>query len=341
MSDTMWAAVVKSLGQLPVIERVPIPTPRAGEVLVRIHASGVCHTDVHAAAGDWPVKPSPPFIPGHEGAGVVVALGSGVTRLAVGDRVGIPWLHDACGHCTPCQTGWETLCGAQYNTGYSVNGAFAEYATARADFVARIPDGLSFVEAAPILCAGVTTYKGLEETHAKPGQWVAISGIGGLGHVAVQYARAMGLRVAAIDVDGGRLELAARLGAELTVDAALEDPVRALQDRVGGTHASLITAVSTSAFSTGLGVLRAGGTAVLVGLPPGEFPTPIFDVVLKGLTIRGSIVGTRADLAEALDFAARGQVKATVEVRQLDELPSVFERLAAGKVDGRVVLKLA
>jgi len=337
---TMSAAVVKEFGKPLVIETVPIPAPGPGEVLVQLHASGVCHTDLHAADGDWPVKPKPPFIPGHEGTGVVVALGSGVTRLRLGDRVGIAWLHDACGACTSCMGGWETLCPTQHNSGYSVDGCYAEYAIAHADFAARIPDGLSLADAAPILCAGVTTYKGIKEADVRPGQWIAISGIGGLGHVAVQYAIAMGLHVAAIDVDDKKLALAKKLGAEVVVDASREDPAAVLQKAIGGAHASLVTAVSTSAFSSGIGALRPGGTCVLVGLPPGEFPAPIFDIVLKRLTVRGSIVGTRNDLAEALAFAAEGKVRATIERRQFRSINEVLNQLRRGQVDGRVVLDL-
>jgi propanol-preferring alcohol dehydrogenase len=337
---TMKAAVVRAFGKPLSIERVPIPRPGPGEVLVRIHASGVCHTDVHAADGDWPVKPTPPFIPGHEGAGVVAELGAGVSDLVVGARVGVPWLHDACGRCEPCLSGWETLCARQHNTGYSVDGGFAQYAIARADFAAPIPEGLSFADAAPILCAGVTTYKGLKETGARPGQWVAISGIGGLGHVAVQYARAMGLHVAAIDVGDDKLELARKHGAELTVNAAKENPATVIQKAIGGAHASLVTAVSTKAFATALGALRSGGTCVLVGLPPGDFPTPIFDVVLKRLAIRGSIVGTRLDLGEAMAFAAEGKVRATITRQPLEDVNTIFTRLREGKLDGRVVLDL-
>lgn len=334
----MQAAFVTELGAPLALRRVPIPIPRRDEVLVRIRACGVCHTDLHAANGDWPVKPVAPFIPGHEGAGEIVALGEGVSHLTVGDRVGIPWLHDTCQRCVPCTSGWETLCAEQHDSGYSVNGAFAEYAIGHADFVAKIPEQLSFVDAAPILCAGVTTYKGIKETGARPGQWIVISGIGGLGHVAVQYARAMGLQVAAVDVSPAKLELARKAGASLLVDASREDPAQAVQRKIGGAHAALITAVSNRAFAAGLGVLRAGGTCVLVGLPPGDFPTPIFDVVLKRLTVRGSIVGTRVDLAEALDFAARGLVKATTTVRPLRDINTIFAGLRAGSIDGRVVL---
>lgn len=162
----MKAAVVEKFREPLQIREVPVPSPGPGQALVQIVATGVCHTDLHAADGDWPVKPIPPFIPGHEGAGVVVALGSGVTYLKEGDRIGIAWLHSACGHCEFCLSGWETLCHAQQNSGYSVNGSFAEYALAQADFLGRIPDQLSFVDAGPILCAGVTTYKGLKETEA-------------------------------------------------------------------------------------------------------------------------------------------------------------------------------
>src|SRR5262250_3338751 len=201
MAARMRAAVVRAFRKPLTIEEVPIPTAGPGEVLVKIVATGVCHTDLHAANGDWPVKPTPPFTPGHEGAGVVVALGPGVTHLKEGHRVGIAWLHSACGHCEFCRSGWETLCLEQKNSGYSVNGSFAQYALARAEYVGRIPKNLPFVDAAPILCAGVTTYKALKETRTRPGEWVVISGAGGgLGHVAIQYAKAMGLHVAAVDL---------------------------------------------------------------------------------------------------------------------------------------------
>ncbi|MDF2693554.1 MAG: alcohol dehydrogenase, partial [Labilithrix sp.] len=253
---------------------------------------------------------------------------------------GIPWLHDACGHCVFCLSGREALCPRQHNSGYSVDGSFAELAIARAGFATKIPDALSFVEAAPVLCAGVTTYKGLKETEARPGDWVVISGIGGLGHMAVQYARAMGLHIAAIDVADDKLALASRLGAEIVVNIRKDDPVAVLQAKIGGAQASLVTAVSTSAFAAGIGVLRPGGTCVLVGLPPGDFPTPIFDVVLKGITIRGSIVGTRLDLEEALAFAAAGKVKATSTTRPLSRVNEVFNGLREGTIEGRVVLTL-
>lgn len=337
----MKAAVVEKFGEPLAIREIPVPTLGPGQALVEIIASGVCHTDLHAADGDWPVKPNLPFTPGHEGAGVVVALGPGVTHLKEGDRVGIAWLHSACGHCGFCLSGWETLCLEQKNSGYSVNGSFAQYAVAQADYLGRIPKNLSFVNAAPILCAGVTTYKGLKETEARPGEWVAISGVGGLGHVAIQYARAMGLHVAAVDLGPEKMALARELGAEITIDAKTQDPPAEIQKQIGGAHGVLVTAVSTIAFRQAIGMLRRGGTCVLNGLPPGEFPVSIFDVVLNRYTIRGSIVGTRLDLEEALAFAAEGKVRATIETQPLESINEVFNRLKTGRVNGRIVLGLA
>ena len=335
---TMQAAVVEEFGKPLVIREVPVPTPGPGQALVEIIASGVCHTDLHAAEGDWPVKPTVPFIPGHEGAGIVVALGPGVTHLNLGDRVGVAWLHSACGHCEFCLSGWETLCLKQQNSGYSVNGSFAQFALAQADYLGRIPENLSFVDAAPILCSGVTTYKGLKQTNARPGEWVVISGAGGLGHVAIQYAKAMGLHVAAVDLGPEKMALASKLGAEITIDARTQDPATEIQKQIGGAHGVLVTAVSTIAFKQAIGMLRRGGTCVLNGLPAGEFPVSIFDVVLNGYTIRGSIVGTRLDLEESLAFAAEGKVKATIETLPLDSINDVFDRMKHGKINGRVVL---
>lgn len=336
---TMKAAVVRKFGMALAIEDMPIPVPGFGEVLVKVVACGVCHTDLHAANGDWPIKPQPPFIPGHEVAGVIAAMGPGVTGLKEGDAVGVAWLHDACGHCEYCETGWETLCEQQHNTGYSCNGGFAEYVIAAAAFVARLPSGVGFAEIAPILCAGVTTYKGLKETEARPGEWVAISGVGGLGHVAIQYAKAMGLYVAAIDISADKLALARSVGADIAVDGRSPDAVAdILKATGGGAHGVLVTAVSPPAFSQALSVVRRKGTVSLVGLPPGNFPTPIFDVVLKRITVRGSIVGTRRDLDEAVAFAAAGKVKADIRKAPLEDINAIFSDLSAGKVEGRMVL---
>ncbi|WP_237687093.1 alcohol dehydrogenase AdhP [Arthrobacter sunyaminii] len=335
----MQAAVVNELGQELSVEEVAVPDPGPGQVLVKLVTTGVCHTDLHAAQGDWPVKPTPPFIPGHEGVGEVVAVGDGVTDVALGDMVGNAWLWSACGVCEYCRTGWETLCEQQQNGGYTVNGSFGQYMLVDAKFAARIPKGADPVEIAPVLCAGVTVYKGLKVSEARPGQWVVISGVGGLGHIAVQYAKAMGLRVAAVDIADDKLELATSFGAEVVVNARTEDPVEAIQSKIGGAHAVLVTAVHPSAFGQAIGMARRGGTIVFNGLPPGDFPAPIFDIVLKGLTIRGSIVGTRQDLAEAIDFYDRGLIHPKVSTRNLEEINAVMEELEQGKVDGRVVVQ--
>lgn len=337
----MRAAVVVAAGEPLSVTEVPIPAPGPGQALVRVITSGVCHTDLHAARGDWPVPPKANLIPGHEGYGEVVALGEGVTTLAVGDKVGNAWLWSACGTCEYCRTGWETLCTQQSNGGYTVDGSFGEYMLVDERFAARIPDGANADEIAPILCAGVTVYKGLKRTDVAPGEWVVVSGIGGLGHIAVQYARAMGMRVAAVDIDDEKLALAHRHGAEVTVNAAVDDPVAVIQRRTGGAHGVLVTAVHTKAFAQSIGMARRGGTVVFVGLPPGDFPADIFDTVLRAITLRGSIVGTRQDLVEALDFYARGEIHPTVTVQRLDDVNDILERMEAGKIEGRIVMRYA
>ena len=338
MPSTMKAAVVREFRKPLVIEEVPVPQPGPGQVVVKIAATGVCHTDLHAAEGDWPVKPTPPFIPGHEGVGHVSAVGAGVRHVKEGDRVGVPWLYTACGHCKHCLGGWETLCMEQQNTGYSVNGGFAEYVLADPNYVGHLPAKADFVEISPILCAGVTVYKGLKVTDTKPDDWVVISGIGGLGHMAVQYAKAMGLNVIAVDVDEPKLDLAKRLGATLAVNARTQDPVAFVKKEVGGAQGVLVTAVSPKAFEQALGMVGRGGTVSLTGLPPGDFPLSIFATVLNGITVRGSIVGTRLDLQESLAFAAEGKVKATVETARLENINDVFDRMRQGDIQGRVVL---
>lgn len=336
----MLAAVARQLRAPLSLEQIPVPDPGPGQVVVKIEASGVCHTDLHAIDGDWPVKPMLPLIPGHEGVGYVAAIGTGVRGIREGDAVGIPWLHDACGVCEYCRTGWETLCESQRNSGYSVNGTYAEYAVANAAFVGRLPPNPDFAALAPILCAGVTSYKGLKEAEVRPGQWIAISGIGGLGHLAVQYAKAMGLHVVALDVSDDKLALARTLGADVCIDCSSDGAAEEVVSSTGGgAHGVLVTAVSPAAFTQSIACVRRGGTVALVGLPPGDFPTPIFPVVLKRITVRGSIVGTRQDLAEALAFAAEGKVATKITVEPLSAVNDVLDRLRQGRVDGRIVLK--
>jgi len=339
MTKKMQAAFVESFGKPLVIREVDVPTPGSGQILVQTEACGVCHTDLHAASGDWPLKPRLPFIPGHEAIGRVAAIGAGVTIVKEGDRVGVPWLYSACGHCEYCLTAWETVCASAEFGGYTKNGGFAEYLIADPDYVAHIPAGLEPQDAAPLICAGITTYKGIKETQAKAGEWVVISGAGGLGHLAIQYAKIMGLQVCAVDIDDGKLALAKTLGADLVVNAKHADASSAVKKGTGGgAHGVLITAPSLSAFKQGVTMTRKRGTCVLVGLPPGDFPLPLFDVVANCITIRGSFVGNREDMAESLAFAADGKVKADIELQPLSAINAIFDRLEHGKVAGRVVL---
>jgi propanol-preferring alcohol dehydrogenase len=339
MTNKMQAAVVEQFGKPLVIREWDLPVAGPGQILVKTEACGVCHTDLHAAHGDWPLKPGLPFIPGHEGIGLVVAIGTGVTTVKEGDRVGVPWLYSACGHCEYCLSAHETVCAAAQFGGYTKNGGFAEYILADANYVAHIPAGLAAVDAAPIICAGITSYKGIKETDTKPGDWIVISGIGGLGNLAIQYAKVMGLRVCAVDIDDGKLANAKALGADLTINARAGDAVAAMREATGGgAHGVLITAPSLSAFQQGVAMTRKCGTCVLVGLPPGEFPFPLFDVVANCITVRGSFVGTRQDMAEALAFAAEGKVKAHIELQPLSAINRVFERLEHGDVASRVVI---
>jgi len=339
MPKMMKAAVVHQFGRPLAIEEVPIPTPKSGEILIKIIANGVCHTDLHAAQGDWPVKPKLPFIPGHEGAGIVAGVGANVTGLKEGDPVGLAWLHDACGMCEYCRTGWDSLCLAQHNSGYAVNGSFAEYAIGSAAYVGKLPSNPDFAAMAPILCAGVTTYKGIKETEAKPGEWILISGVGGLGQLAIQYAKAMALQVAAVDVTEEKLALAHTSGADVTANAKSPHAIdQIIKQTGGGAHGALVTAVSLSAFNQAIHMVRRKGTIALVGLPPGDFPTPVFDVVLGRITIRGSIVGGRQDLAEALAFAAEGKVHSHYHEMKLDDINKVFSDMKFGKLDGRMVM---
>jgi propanol-preferring alcohol dehydrogenase len=342
MPSKMNAAVVEQFRKPLVLREWDIPSAGPGQIVIKTEACGVCHTDLHAACGDWPVKPTLPFIPGHEAIGLVTAVGSGVNIVKEGDRVGVPWLYSACGHCEYCLTAWETVCAKAEFGGYTRNGGFAEYILADPNYVAHVPAGLAPVEAAPLICAGLTTYKGIKESAAKPGEWIAISGIGGLGHLAVQYAKAMGLLVCAIDIDDGKLAHAKRLGADLVINAKACDPAATLKKETGGgAHGVLITAPSLIAFRQGVGMTRKRGTCVLVGLPPGEFPVPLFDVVANCITIRGSFVGTRQDMVEALDFAVGGKVKADIELQPLSSINQVFERLEHGDVASRIVLDFA
>jgi propanol-preferring alcohol dehydrogenase len=336
----MKAAVVHDFTKQLNLEDVPKPQPGPGEVLVKIETAGLCHTDIHAAHGDWPVKPTPPFIPGHEGVGIVEQVGAGVTTPQVGDRVAMPWLATACGVCEFCVDGWETLCEKQVNSGYGRDGSYAEYATADAAYVAQVPDSIDPLDASVLTCAGVTTYKAVKLSGARPGQLMAVFGVGGLGHLALQYAKISGATVVAVDISDEKLELAKELGADHVVNALTEDPVAAIK-ALGGAHAAISVAVAPKAFEQAFSSLRRGGTLVFVALPADNFvKLPIFETVLNGITILGSIVGTRKDLAEVYAIHAQGRTRVIRETRKLDEVNECFEEVEKGQVKARIVFDL-
>lgn len=337
----MKAAVVTSFDAPLEIQERPVPTPGPNQVLVHLDACGLCHTDIHAAHGDWPVKPTPPFVPGHEGVGVVTAIGTAVTSREVGDRVAIAWLGQACGHCDHCVSGWETLCESQQNSGYSIDGAFAEYAVADADYAVPVPEGVSSFDAAPLTCAGVTTYKAIKVAGITPAERVAVFGIGGLGHLAIQYARLVGAEVIAVDVTEDKLALATELGADHVVNAAKVDPVAAIE-ALGGADVAVALAVNPTSFEQAFASLRRGGRLVCVALPPetqGIMQIPIFDTVLKGISIIGSIVGTREDLAEVFRLHALGRTRVIAEGRKLEDVNAAVEEVLSGRVSARLVFE--
>ncbi|ADV61017.1 Alcohol dehydrogenase GroES domain protein [Isosphaera pallida ATCC 43644] len=335
----MKAAVVRDYGEPLTIEDLPIPCPTEGQVLVKMEASGLCHTDIHAAHGDWPIKPPLPLIPGHEGIGIVTQVGPGVREVKEGDRVAIPWLGYACGVCEYCASGWETLCEKQLNSGYALPGAYAEYATAFARYVGHVPKGVSPLDAAPLSCAGVTTYKAVKVSGARPSDLVAIFGVGGLGHLAIQYAKIAGSTVVAVDLLHEKLDLATSLGADYTINARHEDPAEAIK-KLGGADAAICLAVAPRAFEQAYRSLRRGGRLVFVALPAdNHVQIPIFETVLNGISIIGSIVGTRVDLKEVFELHAAGRTKVIYETRKLDEVNHCFEEVEAGKVPARLVFE--
>jgi alcohol dehydrogenase, propanol-preferring len=337
--ETMRAVVVRDFDAAPRVEEVAKPEAGPDEVVVKIEASGLCHTDIHAAHGDWPVKPKLPFTPGHEGVGIVESTGARVTDVAVGDRVAIPWLGYSCGTCEYCISGWETLCEAQQNTGYSIDGGLAEYAKAHGRHVVKVPDGVDPFDAAPLTCAGVTTFKAVKMSGAKPADLVAVWGIGGLGHLALQYARIAGASVVAVDLFDEKLELARELGAEFTVNAAEEDPVAAIK-KLGGADAAVVLAVAPKAFEQAFASLRRGGTMSLVALPAeNTMQLPIFETVLNGITVVGSIVGTRVELRDVFDLHAAGRTQVIREERPLDDVERAMEDVLEGDVPARIVFR--
>lgn len=336
----MKAAVVYEFGKPLVIEEVQKPVPGPGQIVVKIEASGLCHTDIHAANGDWPIKPKLPLIPGHEGVGIVESTGPGVFEVKEGDRVALPWLGYSCGVCEYCVNGWETLCESQQNTGYSIDGGYAEYALAYARSAVKVPKGVDIFAAAPLTCAGVTTYKAVKVSGARSSDLVAIYGIGGLGHLAMQYAKIAGATVVAVDLANEKLEMAKQLGADYVINAREEDPVAAIK-KLGGADASISLAVSPKAFSQAFSSLRRGGKFVMVALPADNvMELPIFETVLQGQSIIGSIVGTKVDLAETFELHAMGKTKVLYEKRKLEEVNECFHAVEKAQVKARLVFDM-
>ncbi|KDQ58742.1 hypothetical protein JAAARDRAFT_128961 [Jaapia argillacea MUCL 33604] len=342
------AAVVPATGA-PLEVRRDHPVKQAselapGECLVKIEYTGVCHTDLHAAQGDWPIPPMTPLIGGHEGVGHIVAIGAHTSSspVKIGDRVGIKWLADSCLQCEQCRKGLEQCCSGAKLSGYTVDGTFSQYVVSFVNHVSLIPEGLPSADAASILCAGVTTYRAIKYSQTNIGDWIVLPGAGGgLGHLAIQYAVAKGLRVVAVDTGEEKKKLCLSLGAEKWIDfRETKDLVGDIKEATGGgAHSAVVTAASSSGYEQAIDYLRPGGTLMAVGLPAtASLNASIFFTVFKAIKILGSYVGNRQDAVEALDIAARGKVKVHFALRPLGDLKDVYDGMSAGKIAGRVVL---
>lgn len=337
----MKAAIVSKTNPGRVdIKKVKDPVIKAGQALVDVEYCGVCHTDLHVANGDFGKVPG--RIIGHEGIGIVSKVAPDVTHLKVGDRVSIVWFYQGCGVCEYCLTGRETFCREAKNAGFSVDGAMAEKCVVEADYAVKVPDGLDPAQASSVTCAGVTCYKAVKVSHIKPGQWILISGCGGLGNLAIQYAKnVFNAKVIAVDINDDKLKLAKKIGADLTFNAKKEkDVAKAIQEKTGGAHAAIVTAVSKAAFNQAVNAVRAGAKVVAVGLPPETMDLSIVKTVLDGIEVVGSLVGTRKDLEEAFQFAAEGKVVPIVKTRKLDEVNDIFEEMEKGEILGRMVVDM-
>ena len=337
----MKAAVLHELKKPLAVEEAERPVPGEGEVLIKVEASGVCHSDLHIIEGDWKQFggiTKIPLIPGHETAGRVAEAGSGVRDLRPGDRVGVPWIHWTCGECEFCRAGFENLCSRQKITGCTVNGGFAEYIKAPASHATKIPDAVSSIQAAPLFCAGVTVYRALKQAQLTPGERLAIFGVGGLGHLAIQIAKEMGLEVTAVDVSDDKLEFAKSLGASRTMNSSSANVAKELR-RSGGMHAVLVTSGSKAAYDAAFPCVRPTGKLLVVGLPP-EISFPPIMMAAGEIRVQASAVGTRQDLKEVLTMAAAGKLHCQVSTRRLDEINTIFDEMKAGKIAGRVVLTM-
>ena len=318
-----------------VIEQVAIPSPGPGEVLLRIEACGLCHSDLFIRSLDR--LPRAPLTLGHEAIGVVEQAGSGVEQFGPGDRAGLTYLFSSCGQCEYCRSGRSQLCPEQLNTGYHVDGAFAEYAIGRADHLVKVPAELSAAQAAPLCCAGWTAYHAVGAAGLPPGSWLAIFGVGGLGHLAVQFARLAELRVAAVDVSAEKLSLAKQMGAEVVINAAQEDAARAFK-KLGGAHGAITFVASATVVRQAFRCLRRAGVLVLVGLAAETFELPLVEIVLKAIHLRGSFLGRQEELQEIFELARRGDVRIETQSCSLETLPEAMDQMQAGKLPGRTVV---
>lgn len=338
----MKAAVLHELGQHLVIEEIPAPTPGAGEVLIKTVACGVCHSDLHLALGEWDLLKlitKIPLVLGHEVTGTISAIGEGVSDFEIGDRVGVPWLHYSCGECEFCLIGRETLCSKQQVTGCTVDGGFAEFIKAKASHTVKLPDNLSFEEAAPLLCAGLTVHNAMKSSGLQAGQRIAVFGVGGLGHLAIQLAKARGAEVIAVDIADDKLQLARECGADAVVNAASTQAYKEIKKLAGGgAHVVMVTSGSRPAYETALRSLRRGGTLSVVGMAPEPISVSTVALVSGEYRIVASAVGTRQDLREVLQLASEGKVKCRIETRQFSEVDSVLNEMREGKLIGRVVV---
>lgn len=335
----MKAAVVAQGQCVNVIEKTLRPL-KHGEALLKMQCCGVCHTDLHVKNGDFGDKTG--VILGHEGIGIVQEVGPGVTSLKPGDRASVAWFFQGCGHCEYCNSGNETLCREVKNSGYTVDGAMAEECIVVADYSVKVPDGLDSAAASSVTCAGVTTYKAVKVSNIRPGQWIAIYGLGGLGNLALQYAKnVFNARVIAVDINDDQLQFAREMGADLVINSRNEDAAKVIQEKVGGAHAAVVTAVAKAAFNSAVDALRAGGRLVAVGLPPEAMSLDIPRLVLDGIEVVGSLVGTRQDLVEAFEFAAQGKVVPKVTLRPIEDINEIFDEMQQGKIKGRMVIDLS
>ena len=333
---TMWAAVLTEFGAPLDIREIPVPTPGPGELLIKLETCGVCHSDLDMKTGSTAPEDPFPIVLGHEGVGLVVARGAGCNLIPEGARVGLPWMHDTCGHCRECLTGHESFCAEHRGHRYSVDGGFAEYAIVKEAYTAVIPDKISSLAAAPLLCAGVTAYGALDKAHITPGKTCVLFGIGGLGQYGIQLAKLAGARVVAVDTDPGKLKTATALGADLAV-LANADTATAIRD-FGGADACINFAPTNRVWQTILDAVNPRAWIISVSQVPEPVDLSLQWLLYTGAHITGTSVGTRQELRDLLDIAAEHDLEIGIEAIPLGKVNDALDRLQQGKVEGRIVI---